>query len=63
MSLNSLIFMKVICKAVHQCMKSTKKLSEPKTHLYFHSFYFHSFNHEINPDRGTLTRWEQTLEP
>lgn len=54
--------MNLIPEAAYQCMKKCTKNST-KTYLHFHPFYFHSFDHEIYPDRGTLTRWEQTLDP
>jgi len=32
------------------------------THLHLHSFYFHSFDHKIDSNGGTLSRREQPLD-
>ncbi len=46
----------------HSFLEMKKKKLKRITHLHLHSFYFHSFDHEINSNCGTLSRREEPLQ-
>lgn len=37
-------------------------LNRQAPYLYFFTIYLHSFNHKVNPNRGSLPWWEKALE-